>query len=191
MADNLDVFENRLELLETRVFGGSNKDAHYPKESKPSKCTDVLANVQTNLTKAVAGKKKINRIFDRLPELKECLDPARADEMTLSEAAKTEIILAEEDFLLQQSARLETLQQLQDTLDSEHIKAVPSLTGKLQDLSQLTIKQQDEAGKLSEEIESLLSTYNAIITLLSKQFVKWDETVTKIEQAKSSQKVLD
>ncbi|XP_045216918.1 dynactin subunit 3-like isoform X2 [Mercenaria mercenaria] len=185
MADNLDVFENRLELLETRVFGGSNKDAHYPK------CTDVLANVQTNLTKAVAGKKKINRIFDRLPELKECLDPARADEMTLSEAAKTEIILAEEDFLLQQSARLETLQQLQDTLDSEHIKAVPSLTGKLQDLSQLTIKQQDEAGKLSEEIESLLSTYNAIITLLSKQFVKWDETVTKIEQAKSSQKVLD
>lgn len=185
MADNLDVFEKRLELLETRVFGGSNKDAHYPK------CTDVLANVQSNLTKSITGKKKINKIFDRLSELRECLDPAKADEMTLSEAAKTEIILAEEDFLLQQSARLETLGQLQDTLDSEHIKAVPSLTGKLQDLSELTIEQQDQAGKLSEDIENLLSTYNAIITVLSKQFVKWDETVTKIEQARNSQKVLN
>ena len=28
-------------------------------------CTDVLANVQSNLTKAVTKKKKINRIFDR------------------------------------------------------------------------------------------------------------------------------
>ena len=29
-----------------------------------------------------------------MPELRECLDPARSEEMTLSEAAETEIILA-------------------------------------------------------------------------------------------------
>lgn len=29
-----------------------------------------------------------------MPELQECLDPAKADELTLSDAAKTEIILA-------------------------------------------------------------------------------------------------
>ena len=32
MADNqLDVLENRLEILEKRVFGGCDKDALYPK----------------------------------------------------------------------------------------------------------------------------------------------------------------
>ena len=32
MADNqLDVLENRLEILEKRVFGGCDKDAMYPK----------------------------------------------------------------------------------------------------------------------------------------------------------------
>ncbi|KAL4228025.1 Dynactin subunit 3 [Mactra antiquata] len=191
MADSLEVLEKRLAFLENRVFGGSNKDAHYPKGMKPLKCTDVLGNVQTNLTKSITGKKKINKIFDRLPELQECLDPAKADEITLSEDAKTEIILAEEEFLLQQSARLETLKELQDTLDSEHIKAVPSLGGKLQELSQLQIKQQDDAGTISEDTQNMLSMYNSIITLLSKQFVQWDETITKLEQAKLVKKPKD
>jgi len=143
------------------------------------------------VNKAVTGRKKINKVYDRLQELQEYLDPAKADEVTLSDGAKTEIILAEEEFLLQQAARLETLQQLQDTLDSEHIKAVPSLTGKLQDLGQLQIKQQDQAAELSTDIRHLLAKYNGIINLLSKQFVQWDETLTQLEQARQTKKPLD
>ncbi|XP_052797207.1 dynactin subunit 3-like isoform X2 [Mya arenaria] len=185
MADSLDVFEKRLETLENRVFGGSNKDAHYPR------CTDVLASAQGSLGKAVAGKKKINKIYDRLQDLQECLDPGKADEMTLSNDAKAEIILAEEDLLLQQAARLETLQQLQGALDSEHIRGVGELSSRLQELSRIQVAQQDEAGQLSEETLQLLATYNNIINLLSKQFVKWDETLTKMEQVKFTKKPLD
>ncbi|XP_052277405.1 dynactin subunit 3-like isoform X2 [Dreissena polymorpha] len=185
MADSLEALEKRLEMLETKVFGASNKDAHYPR------CTDTLANVQTRLGKSVAGKKKINRIFERLNELQDCLDPAKADEMTLSDDAKVEVILAEEDLLLQQSARLETLEQLKGSLDSEHIKAVPGLGGRLQELSQVQLRQQDEAGHMSEQAYELLTRYNSIVNLLSKQFVQWDETLTRLEQAKFTKKPLD
>ncbi|WAQ97823.1 DCTN3-like protein [Mya arenaria] len=163
MADSLDVFEKRLETLENRVFGGSNKDAHYPRMSDPSQCTDVLASAQGSLGKAVAGKKKINKIYDRLQDLQECLDPGKADEMTLSNDAKAEIILA----------------------------GVGELSSRLQELSRIQVAQQDEAGQLSEETLQLLATYNNIINLLSKQFVKWDETLTKMEQVKFTKKPLD
>lgn len=39
-----------------------------------------------------------------------------------------------------------------------------NLSGKLQELSQLQIKQQDSAGQLSEEVQNVLSAYNSIVS---------------------------
>ncbi|KAL3866949.1 hypothetical protein ACJMK2_044194 [Sinanodonta woodiana] len=183
--DQLDALERRLENLEKTVFGGADKDAYYPK------CVDTLTNIQNKLNTAVAGRKKIGRLYERLSELQCYLDPRSADELTLSQGAKAELILAEEEFLCKQAARFDTMQKLKDTVDSEHIKAVPSLAPKLQDLSQLQIKQQDQTAELTEDTRHLLASYNSIITILSKQFVQWDEILTKLEQETQSKTVFD
>jgi len=38
------------------------------------------------------------------------------------------------------------------------------LSGKLHELSQLQIKQQDNAGGVTDEVQNLLSSYNAVVS---------------------------
>ncbi|KAK6180411.1 hypothetical protein SNE40_012574 [Patella caerulea] len=191
MADSeqLDVLEKRIESLEQIVFGCAEKDALYPKVSESDiKCIESLVEINNKLSTAITGKKRIPKAFSKVSDLKMCLDPAYSDELTLSESAKTDTVLAEEEFLKQQAARLDTMQQLEEMIDSEHIKAVPKFSSKLHELSQIHINQQDQAALVTEDVQKLLDSYNTIVTLLSKQFVKWDETVTNLEIASQGKK---
>jgi len=65
------------------------------------------------------------------------------------------------------------------------------LEGRLQDLCKIHLEQQDNAVELTDETKELLLRYNNTITLLSKQFVQWDELVTKLEIAAQPRKVLE
>lgn len=116
------------------------------------------------------------------------MDPAYTDEMTMSEEAMEEVIMAEEEYLRDQAKNLETMEELKPTLDSEHLKATPQYTEKFEALSQIQITQQDQTADLTEEARRLLATYNNIITLVSRQFVQWDETLTKMEAKKIKSK---
>ncbi|ESP00644.1 hypothetical protein LOTGIDRAFT_157925 [Lottia gigantea] len=186
MADSeqLDTLEKTIEGLEQIVFGCVEKDAHYPKVSETKvQCIDSLLEINNKISTSVTGKKRIPKAFTKLNELKLSLDPAYTDEMTLSESAKIDTVLAEEEFLREQANRLDTMQQLEEMISSEHIKAVPKFSGKLHELSQVQIKQQDQTALITEEVQQALDSYNTIITLLSKQFAKWDEIVTNAEIA--------
>ncbi|CAI5661969.1 unnamed protein product [Oreochromis niloticus] len=97
---------------------------------------------------------------------------------------KLEFILAEEDFLLSQAALLEQVSNLQPLLDSTYIRDVPEHATKLQRLSQIHIKQQDQSEAQSQEVKKLFEEYNKMMFLLSKQFTQWDETLRKMEEAK-------
>ncbi|XP_073539353.1 dynactin subunit 3 isoform X2 [Phyllobates terribilis] len=88
-----------------------------------------------------------------------------------------------EPYILSQAALLEQLHSLQPLLDSEHIKAVPALASKLQTLSQIHIKQQDQSEEVTAETKRLLEDYNKMTLLLSKQFVMWDEVLSQVEAA--------
>ena len=68
---------------------------------------------------------------------------------------------------------------------------VPSLQGRLQQAGQTHVNQQDQANEITEETKDLLLHYNNVITTLSKQFVHWDETITKLEAAKMTKKFQD
>ncbi|XP_067664684.1 dynactin subunit 3-like isoform X2 [Haliotis asinina] len=181
----IDVLEKRIERLEALVFGNADKDALYPK------CIDNLSNIQSKVVAATAGRKKIPKAYERLPDLQNYLDPSYTEELTTSNDTKAEIILAEEDFLRQQATRLERMQNLEELFDSEHIKATPKLAGKLHELSQIQIKQQDQASQFNDEARACLEAYNSIVTLLSKQFVQWDEILTKAEIAAQPRKSKD
>ena len=77
-----------------------------------------------------------------MSHLEKFLDPTYTDQLTLSNDAKTEIILAEEDLIRKQAANLEKLKDMAEVLSSEHIKNVPAMEGKLAELSKLHIQQQ-------------------------------------------------
>ncbi|XP_059155410.1 dynactin subunit 3-like isoform X2 [Physella acuta] len=173
--ESVEFLEQRISKLESLVFGNSEKDADYPK------CIESLLEVQSKLGTALSGKKRAAALYEKLPELKKYLDHAYTDEMMLSTDSRAEIVLAEADFLEKQAVLWEKLSLSQEHINSEHIQAVPKLADKLQALSQIQIEQQDEVANLTEETRSLLNTYNNIVTLLSKQFFLWDQTLTELE----------
>lgn len=179
MADSkLDVFDERLESLEKRVFGDFDKDADYPK------VLDSLCSINTQINSATAGRPQIEAVFKRLGELDEYLDTDAVDHLTVSLSANMDLILAEEDVIREHASTLEQIEQMCDVLGSEHIKAVPSLQTQLYELSTVHIQQQDQLAELSGEATTLLDKYNSIISLLSKQFAHWDAIITDMELAK-------
>ncbi|XP_034001573.1 dynactin subunit 3-like [Trematomus bernacchii] len=117
-------------------------------------------------------------------DLLKYLDPQFTDHITVPDAMKLEFILAEEDFLLTQAALLEQVSTLQPLLDSNYIRDVPEHATKLQRLSQIHIKEQDQTEAQSLEVKKLFEEYNKMMFLLSKQFTQWDETLRNLEEAK-------
>ncbi|KAL5004092.1 hypothetical protein ScPMuIL_017548 [Solemya velum] len=193
MADSeLDVLEERLDKLENIVFGSADKDAFYPKERHLRKeCIENLNNFNTKLVSAVSDKSNVKAAYQKLPELMKILDPAYSETLTLSSPAIVDLILTDENFIEEQAARLEVIEKLQNSVDSEHMRAVPKYENQFQKMSQIHLKQQDQTAELTAEIQDLMAAYNSTITLLSKQFLQWDEIVTKLELSLQRKKPLD
>ncbi|XP_055647124.1 dynactin subunit 3 isoform X2 [Falco peregrinus] len=82
------------------------------------------------------------------------------------------------------AALLEQVKNLQPILDSASIQAVPDHATKLQRLSQIHIQQQEQCHDLTDDVKILLEDYNKMTLLLSKQFVQWNEILTRLETAK-------
>ncbi|XP_025097895.1 dynactin subunit 3-like isoform X2 [Pomacea canaliculata] len=184
MADTvqLDGVEKRISALESIVFGNADKDALYPK------CIESLLALQTKILASVDGKKKTEQVFANLPQLRQYMDPAYTDELILSDEAKSEIVLAEEDFLNRMASQLQVIKENEGAINSEHVRNVPKLSEKLQELSKIQIKQQDETAEVTEEAAKLIDSYNSTITTLSKIFIQWDEELTRLEMASKPKK---
>ncbi|KAE8289290.1 Dynactin subunit 3 [Larimichthys crocea] len=191
-TDNLEM---RLQALESRLYGERRS-----KSGKPVKCADSLARIQAGLTNT-ANKRERCMSDDRglsyvdyrdvlhacvipVEDLVKYLDPQFTDHITVPDAMKLEFILAEEDFLLSQASLLEQVSNMQPLLDSTYIRDVPEHATKLQRLSQIHIKEQDQTEAQSLEVKKLFEEYNKMMFLLSKQFTQWDETLRKLEEAK-------
>lgn len=190
MAATIDILEDRVKNLENLVFGSSDKDVECPK------CVESLHNVHSKMMVSVAGHKNIAESFSKLEQIQKYLDPEYTDELTLTPPAKLEMILAEEDLIKETASSMEKLKILEEVISSEHIKGTPFFSSaassheKMQALSQIHLKQQDEAAILTENVRRLLTSYNMIVTLLSKQFVLWDKMLTELEiQAKPVKKI--
>ncbi|KAM9309699.1 dynactin subunit 3 [Pholidichthys leucotaenia] len=175
----LDNLEIRLQALESRIYGEKRS-----KGGKPVKCVESLARIQAGLTNTANKRERVKSLHKKIEDLLKYLDPQFTDHITLPDAMKLEFILAEEDFLLSQAALLEQVSSLQPLLDSTYIRDVPEHATKLQRLSQIHIKQQDQSESQSQEVKKLFEEYNKMMFLLSKQFTQWDETLRKLEEAK-------
>ncbi|XP_034554286.1 dynactin subunit 3 [Notolabrus celidotus] len=174
-----DNLETRLQALESRLYG-----ERRVKTGKPAKCAESLSRIQTGLTNTANKRERVKILHKKIEDLMKYLDPQFTDHISVPDAMKLEFILAEEDFLLSQAALLEQVSNLQPLLDSNYIRDVPEHATKLQRLSQIHIKEQDQTEVQSVEVKKLFEEYNKMMFLLSKQFTHWDETLRKLEEAK-------
>ncbi|XP_076827707.1 dynactin subunit 3 [Brachyhypopomus gauderio] len=180
-GNNIDDLDARLNVLEKRVYG------ERVRSNRPPKCTESLSRINAALANTANKRERVKILHKKIEDLLKYLDPQFTDYIALPDAMKLEFILAEEDFLRSQAALLEQVNNLQPLLDSSHIKAVPELATKVQRLSEIHIKQQDQSEELSGEVKRLFEEYNKMIFLLSKQFTQWDETLRKLEAPKQVQ----
>ncbi|XP_002741729.1 dynactin subunit 3-like [Saccoglossus kowalevskii] len=178
--------EQRIKILENRICGHEQR-GFKTKDNK--KCIDALSSFLQSMNTATAGRDNINSAWKRLQEIDQYLDPALSDTITMDDDLKTEIILAEEEHLKKQGELLEQVTKMKDILDSEHLKVTPNMSEKMQSLSHINMDQKEELESLNGDAKQLLEAYNHIITLLSKQFVQWDETVTQYEIASQKKPV--
>ncbi|XP_069568084.1 dynactin subunit 3 [Brachyistius frenatus] len=175
-TDNLEM---RLQALESRLYGERRN-----KSGKPVKCADSLGKIQAGLTNTANKRERVKILHKKIEDLVKYLDPQFTDHITVPDAMKLEFILAEEDFLLSQATLLEQVNTLQPLLDSTYIRDVPEHATKLQRLSQIHIKEQDQSETQSQEVKKVFEEYNKMMFLLSKQFTQWDETLRQMEEAK-------
>nr|ACM08772.1 Dynactin subunit 3 [Salmo salar]ACN10251.1 Dynactin subunit 3 [Salmo salar]ACN12607.1 Dynactin subunit 3 [Salmo salar] len=180
----VDNLETRLETLESRIYGERRN-----KGGKPVKCADSLSRVQSALANTANKRERVKILHKKIEDLLKYLDPQFTDHITVPDAMKLEFILAEEDFLLSQATLLEQVSNLQPLLDSNYIRDVPEHATKLQRLSQIHIKEQDQTEAQSLEVKKLFEEYNKMMFLLSKQFTQWDESLRKVEEAKGIRQV--
>ncbi|XP_058502740.1 dynactin subunit 3 [Solea solea] len=181
MDKNLEIdnLEMRLQALESRIYGERRN-----KSGKAVKCSDSMARIQAGLTNMANKRERVKILQKKIEDLLKYLDPQFTDHIAVPDAMKLEFILAEEECLLSQAALLEQVSTLQPLLDSNYIRDVPEHATKLQRLSQLHIKQQDQTENQSLEVKKLFEEYNKMMFLLSKQFTQWDETLRQMEEVK-------
>ncbi|KFO73869.1 Dynactin subunit 3, partial [Cuculus canorus] len=150
----------------------------------PLQVADELVKVQVALNNIAGKRERIKILYKKIEDVIKYLDPQYIDRMAVPDAMKLQFILAEEQVIPTQAALLEQVKNLQPVLDSASIRAVPDHAAKLQRLSQIHIQQQEQRQDLSDNVKTLLEDYNKMTLLLSKQFVQWNEILTRLETAK-------
>ncbi|CAN8029232.1 unnamed protein product [Ixodes persulcatus] len=192
--DILRILEERLEVLEMRL-AGNDSGKELPNKST---ITEVLANVNSKIQAAIASREKLS-VLKKTEELDRYLDAEYQEKIDLTEGAKLQLILAEEDRLRQVIAAYQKMEDLKPVLDSEHIKDAPSLFGKVSALAAIQLEQQasdfhrssgiEEVDEQTQKLYHLLSTYNDLVNTISKQFLLWDNMLTqKLNQRKAAER---
>ncbi|KAG5856875.1 dynactin subunit 3-like [Anguilla anguilla] len=174
----IDNLEARIQTLEKRVYGEKGN-----RTTKHVKCADSMGRIHAALGSTANKRERVKILHKKIEDLMKYLDPQFTDNMAIPDTMKLEYILAEEEFLLTQASLLEQVSKLQPVLDSSYIRDVPEHTTKLQRLSQIHIKQQNQSETLSKEVKKQFEEYNKMMFLLSKQFTQWDETLRQLEGA--------
>lgn len=174
----LKCIDERLDRLENIVHGHSPSDTD-------NKCIETLINVQNKLQSAVTGKEKVTHLFNKLNELEKYLCPSFKEHINVNESVKMNLVLLDEERVRKTVDALQTVKDLTQYLESEHIKGVPSLFPKLYETIQLQKSLQEKSQLLSDDTRKLIADYDNLISSLSKQFILWDSMLTEIEKTRN------
>ena len=142
-----------------------------------------LAGMAQEIGNEIGKRERITPLFRRLNELERYLEPASATESGLSLEARGELILNEETRLRKINDLLDKVKERKSVLDSETIKDVPNMEGKLLELTKVHLDQSNRTEEWSEEVFGLIEQYNDIVDSITKTFIEYDKVLSKAEEA--------
>ncbi|XP_076042772.1 dynactin 3, p24 subunit [Oratosquilla oratoria] len=180
----LTLLDERLIQLEDKVYGNQPKDEKFPE------VLSTLTSLSTSLGNALGTRDRMMMVMKRLDELERYIDP-NYGASTLPDGVKLDLIMAREENLRSHHQQLNTLHSLKPVLDSEHIKAVASMTDQLNKVTLKHSEQEAGAKEQNENIRDMLLQYNDIIGTLTATFARMDEIVTEVEIAALPKKIED
>ena len=173
-----EAAEQRLTELERRMFGQDKKQNEMCGVVVPK-----VASMAQEVGDAIGKHERIVPLFRRLNELEKYLEPSAATETGLSLEARAELVLNEEDRLRKINATLEIIKEKKSVLDSETLKHVPSLEGKLLELTKIHLDQSQRCDEWSEEALGHVEQYNEVIDAITKTFIEYDKVLSAAEEA--------
>nr|CAB3261611.1 uncharacterized protein LOC100177191 [Phallusia mammillata] len=169
----LQDLEDRITTLEEKVL---------PTDGDNEKVMKVLLSANEAVTTFAAKRERFNQIFKRVPAISEYLSPGFIEAVSMDSACETEMVLASEDNIRVMAKQLEEIEKLSKALDSDKLKDLSGFQGKLAKLQEIQQQQLGDVSTLSQDLTTLLSTYNELVNYLSESFVKWDWTLTQLEE---------
>ena len=135
---------------------------------------------------SLGRRERIVPLFRKISELEKYLEPASAVETGMSLQARAELILSEENQIRQTNEYLEKVKNSKSVLDSQAIKDVNSIEGKLAKLTKVQLEQNQKGEQFSEETLILVQQYNEIVDALTKTFIEYDKLLTAAEEDSKS-----
>ena len=144
---------------------------------------EVLTKTQGTLKELEVRRNVLTQLWKKLPQLEEFLSADFIQKIGLNEEVKTRLILANEENLKILSKHLQDLKLLQNLANRSALKDTMKNSASLKPLIQIQIDQHVELKETEERIACLLSSYNNIISTVSKQTVLWNNLVTHCELA--------
>lgn len=182
--DPLDSLESQIEELERRILGScevTDKEPHI---------IDSLVQSNATINNAISSHNSIKTLFDRLDQLGKFLDPSFEDSL-IDIACKKKVVLESENELRQYLLQSKKLCELNNSLNGEPFKKVPTLVEKLRKISQETIKVQSDYEKLKNEIENISENYTDAVKALTSTFLFFDTQLAEIEEKNQEKEPLD
>jgi len=168
--------------MEEQVFGQAGVPMAGQVMAKPDKsCIEQLEGFQKQFQESTGKRDKVQRILSRVNEIEKYLDPSFVDDLSISTDGKIAVILSEETKLREMAAALEQIIELQDILNSEHLKVGADLAARLSALQQSELAQQEQSVEFQREAASLLEAYSTSIGLVNRRLVDWDQRLAQHE----------
>lgn len=188
---NLDSIESRLANIERRVYGKSNP-SYREKEDAASEVGGGIVPRLTDIAKevgnAVGTRERVAPLFRRLKELETYMDPSFGESKGLPTELKVEMILAQEEKIRKSAALLKDIQEKSAVLNADAILTYtqPECERNLVKLSTIQLEQEVACNGLNESTLELVEKYNDVISTIAETFVRYDEMLRALEDAKST-----
>ncbi|KOC69874.1 Dynactin subunit 3 [Habropoda laboriosa] len=175
----IELLADRITDLEKRIHG-LMKTTETNDTSLENSVIHNLLDVNTLISSAMSGRENINLITKRLPELNSYLDPL-VESSEIPVEAKFQFLSAMTREIKQNYEMLKEIQELMSILESDHLKDVPELTNKLNDLNLTYLKLYEAVQGFNSRVNEFFSKYNEVITSISKSLITVDRIVTIAE----------
>lgn len=187
----MESIESRLANIEHRVYGKSNP-SFSEKEDAASEVAGGIVPRLTDIAKevgnAVGTRERVAPLFRRLKELETYMDPAFGENKGLPAELKVEMILAQEEKIRKSAELMKDIQEKSAVLNADAILTYtqPECERNLVKLSTIQLEQEVVCNRLNESTLELVERYNDVISTIAETFVRYDEMLKALEEAKSA-----